>query len=288
MKTEPNDLSRFEFDSQAHDYDARTRVGDEAARMIARCVASLGREALGLSSAPSILEIGAGTGEIGLWLAVEGRYVGIDASKNMLAGFEARLGSVERAPHAELHVADANERWPVREAAVDVVFFSRVLHLLDRRHVEAELARVAGPAGLVVLAGRTQRDRASKGAELRRMLWTALEDRGYSPRRGERRAEHFFEALALRGATRLPGRDAATIEVVRSPRARLEGWRNKGGLGGLDLPVDERARVLDEVEGWAARAWSDLDEPEHSLEVYRVEGAHLPPHGGATSPAADR
>ena len=276
------EISRFEFDTQAEGYDLRTRLGEDAARAVADVVLGLGQEALDVSRPLVVLEVGAGTGEIGAWLARASTYTGFDASSRMLSAFETRLASSETT--ATLRVADANDPWPLADTSAEVVFFSRVLHLLDPRHVEQELRRVAGDDGLVVLAGRTQRDRSSRAAALRRMLWTALEDRGFSPRRGERRASSFFEEMVSRGAIRLPAREAATIEVVRSPLERLRAWRSKGGLGGLDLPRDERARVLDEVEARARQTWSRLDEPERSAEVYVVEGALLSRRNSGSRP----
>jgi ubiquinone/menaquinone biosynthesis C-methylase UbiE len=272
-------MSKFEFDSQAESYDARTQLGAETAHAIATSVGGIGRETLGASGPLTILEVGAGTGEIGIWLAREGEYTGFDVAGKMLEVFTRRLQEPAHAGvRARLHVADASDPWPVDEATIDVVFFSRVLHLLEPTHVVRELQRVAKPTSVVVLAGRTQRDRDSIGAELRRMMWTALEDRGYSPRRGERRVERFFEDLP--SASRIPRREVATLRIARSPRERLDAWRNKGGLGGLDLPADERERVLDEVERWAKEAFSDLDAPETSVESYALEGAVLVPERG--------
>ena len=271
----PSALSRFEFDSQASGYDARTQLGEGAARSIAAAVASLARGELRIARPLAILEVGAGTGEIGTWLAHEGAYTGVDASQGMLLGFKARLQDSGN-PHAELYLADANKTWPAQDASTDLVFFSRVLHLLERDHVEAELHRIQGASGMVVLAGRTVRDQASVGSQLRRLMLTALEDRGYAPRRGERRAARLFDELSERAAVRIPSREVTTLTVRRSARQRLDAWRNKGGLGGLDLPEDERERVLAEVESWASRIWPNLDELETSEESYCVEGVFLP------------
>ncbi len=272
--TASSDVSRFEFDSQARSYDRRTQFGDAAARTIAGAAASLARSELALVGPLVIVEVGAGTGEIGAWLAREGQYTGFDAAREMLQAFEARLGA-SGPVEATLHVCDANTRWPIEDASANLVFFSRVLHLLEQTHVESELRRIHAASGMVVLAGRARRDPDSVGSQLRRLMLTALEDRGYSPRRGERRSAHFFEELYARGAVRLPSREVATIAVVRTARERLDAWKHKGGLGGLDLHADERERVLAEVERWASETWPNLDEPETSYEVYCLEGVRL-------------
>lgn len=144
--------------------------------------------------------------------------------------------------------------------------------MLDPAHVARELERVRGSRGLTVLVGRTQRDRASVGARLRRQLLEALEDRGLSPKRGERGGGPLFDDLGARGR-RIERREVATIVVERSARERLESWRTKGGLAGLDLPAEERDAVLAEVEAWARRRWHDLEAKEASIEAYTLEGA---------------
>lgn len=260
-------LSRFEFDSQAAHYDARTRLGEATARDVAQAVIELAQV-----PSPRLLEIGAGTGEIGAHLCSSSRYVGVDVSAPMLAQLERRVASLPLTRRPELLVADASGRWPVADASVDLVFLSRVFHLLDPAHVAGELERVRGPHGVTVLVGRTQRDHASIGARLRRQLLESLEERGLSPRRGEGRGRRLFDQLAARGR-RIERREVASVVVERSPRERLSAWRAKGGLAGLDLPADERAAILDELEAWAARQWPDLDAREASIEAYVLEGA---------------
>ncbi|MBK8940610.1 MAG: methyltransferase domain-containing protein [Polyangiaceae bacterium] len=262
-----DDVSRFEFDTQAERFDARTRLGEGAAREIASAVL----EVAGVTE-PRLLEVGAGTGEIGEHFCRSCRYVGIDLSAAMLKELERRVSGITAPAAPTLLVADANEPWPVPDGSVDVVFFSRVFHLLDPAHVARELERVRGSRGLTVLVGRTQRDRASVGARLRRQLLEALEDRGLSPKRGERGGGPLFDDLGARGR-RIERREVATIVVERSARERLESWRTKGGLAGLDLPAEERDAVLAEVEAWARRRWHDLEAKEASIEAYTLEGA---------------
>ena len=76
------------FDQQAHAFDSRTGLTDPVAQAVAETVCSLA----GTNQSGQILELGAGTGEIGVHLAARSRgYIGVDESQGMLKQFENRL-----------------------------------------------------------------------------------------------------------------------------------------------------------------------------------------------------
>ena len=77
-----------------------------------------------------LLEIGAGTGEIGFEIArLHGRYVGLDLSLPMLRVFRGHQVGLS-APLA-LIVGDADRTWPITDQSVQAIFGSRSLHLLS-------------------------------------------------------------------------------------------------------------------------------------------------------------
>lgn len=267
---EANDaqVSRFEFETQAARFDDRASMGPEVSTLAADAI--LAR--MQLAPEDVLVEIGAGTGEIGAHLAraVPG-YVGLDASEAMLAIYRRRL-----APHeADLRLADANRPWPFPDASVRGVFLARVLHLLDRTHVLDELARLADPRGLTLLLGRRVRERSAPAARLRRELHHRLEALGHTPRRAERDGTRLVDTLLERGAERIPPEVVARRVLRTSYRIELDAWRTKNGLAGLTLPRDDRETLLDALEAWARREVGDLDTEVEAGETYVLEGAVL-------------
>lgn len=261
-------ISRFDFETQAASFDDRASMGEAVTVAAAEAIL----RHVGPSSSELLVEIGAGTGEIGVQLArrTEG-YVGLDASAAMLEVFARRA-----APSSpRLLVADANARWPFEDGTVRGVFLARVLHLLDRPHVIGELERVAHARGLIVLLGRRVRERSAPAARLRRRLHELLEAMGYVPRRAEKDGTRLVDELLERGATRIEPEVVARRSVRTSYRIEFDAWRNKGGLAGLSLPSHVREEVLGELERWAAGEVSDLEADVEAKESYVLEGASL-------------
>src|SRR5687767_8563480 len=98
------------FAEQGLLFDARAgldpAVGDRVARSVAAHTAG--------SPEDLIVEIGAGTGEIGRdFAALPLTYVGIDLSRPMLTVFQEKVGGM---PVPALIQADGNCPWPVRES----------------------------------------------------------------------------------------------------------------------------------------------------------------------------
>jgi SAM-dependent methyltransferase len=89
-----------------------------------------------------ILDLGCGAGSHMSLLSSGGRVVGLDSSLSLLA----------RAATFGVVVAGAGERLPLRDATVDLVHVSHVLHHAeDHRVVLGEIHRVLRPGGSLVL-----------------------------------------------------------------------------------------------------------------------------------------
>lgn len=259
------------YDRQAERFDERVGFGESVAAAIARAVWEKAR----MPEAAVLVDMGAGTGEIGRHLGrLPWRYVGIDRSARMLAVFRARLGGEERA--CALVAADGDATWPVADGSVNAVFSSRAIHLLDAAHVAAELRRIASPAGLVFVAGRVVRDRRSIQARMRRRLRECLDDAGFSGRRAGQTLERLAALCGERNARIMPANAVAGWTVRRSPAQALASWRDKEGLAGLTVPKPVRAEVLARVREWAAARFGSLTKTEESQERYILCGIHFP------------
>jgi ubiquinone/menaquinone biosynthesis C-methylase UbiE len=102
------------------------------------------------------LDIGTGPGQIVLKLArrlTRWKFVGVDRSPGMIAQAQANLASAGAglAGRVEFQVADGN-RLEFPEKTFDLVMCNSVLHhLAEPQNVLAEMARLAKPAGAILL-----------------------------------------------------------------------------------------------------------------------------------------
>jgi SAM-dependent methyltransferase len=260
------------FDEQAETFGERAGLPATARGAVARAVAELGR----VGPRRGVLDIGAGTGEIGLELSALGApYVGIDSSGRMLDVFRAR--AAERGLSPSLVVADARDPWPVEPGSTAVVFGSRSLHWLQADAVAEQAFRVAAPGGAVLLIGRVVRDPESPRERVRRAMRAALRDAGFEGRSGGRSAGELISACTRLGAVAVPARTVATWTVLRAPGEALSDWSRKSGLAGLSLPEDVKVAVLERARRWTSDTFGNIDAPLESEEHFTLEGAVLVP-----------
>jgi ubiquinone/menaquinone biosynthesis C-methylase UbiE len=256
------------FDSQAATFDDRAGLAPDVARAVADAIV----EIAGAAPDDLVFEIGAGTGEIGLHLLPAVRYLGIDRSAGMLDLFRAKLGT-DRS-RVDLVHADADDRWPVDDDAVTAVFGSRVAHLLDADHLEAELRRVLRPGGSF-LVGRVLRDPESARSRLRQQRQRVLRDHGVQPRQAEKLTEQLVARLAAGGAEVIDTRPVASWAVSTSPEEILTRWATLTSMGGVELDADVRMKILEDLRVWAERELGDLAAVGSSTERYTVGGVRF-------------
>ena len=220
-----------------------------------------------------VLELGAGTGEIGAALAARGRrYIGLDSSLGMLRVFHGRRS------RGLLIQADADRPWPVRAGCARILFSSRAAHLLSEDRLVDEALRVAHPGGAVFVLGRVRREPESVRASLRREMRRLLAGHGIEGRGGEEARKRLVMAFATRGGWRLPTRTAASWPVRERAADSLASWRSKPGLAGTAIPYDLQREVLDRLEAWARQTWGDLETYRDATESYELTAVRLPAH----------
>src|SRR4029450_10614465 len=104
------------FDSQAASFDQRAGLPEQHCQAIAKAVLRLSAAIPG----GLLLEVGAGKGMIGTWLARPPlRYIGVDLSRRMLAAFQRRLAVPSHMTF--LLQADGNHPWPLADGAIRVI-----------------------------------------------------------------------------------------------------------------------------------------------------------------------
>jgi ubiquinone/menaquinone biosynthesis C-methylase UbiE len=257
------------FDAQAAEFDRRVGLPEADCRAIAAAVLDLG----GAGAGDRVIEIGAGTGLIGAWMAshpARVRYLGLDLSRGMLEVFRRRTG----AGPARLVQADGARTWPLADGSTRLVFSSRAIHLLPLAHVVDELFRVGVAGGAACVLGWVERAPESVKARMSREMQRRLRERGFAPRTaGSRR---LMEACRARGAVELPRRVVRRWTVRQTPAASIAQWRSKPGIGGIVLPPGVQEEVLGELEAWARGELGGLSAGRESEEAFVLEGVRLP------------
>jgi ubiquinone/menaquinone biosynthesis C-methylase UbiE len=256
------------FDPQAVQYDARAGLPTAAGAAVARAIV----ETAEAGAADLVVELGAGTGEIGVHLCqLPVRYVGLDYSPAMLEVFRAKL---DEAP-ASLLVADGNARWPLSDDAVAVLFASRVIHLLDAEHVVREALRVCHPAGLVML-GRVQRDRDGLKERLGQRRREILRAAGNAVPHGEQRTRHVVEGFMAAGGESVGRQIVAEWTGTTTAAELIAWWETLPRMGSVAVDAATRAGILDDLREWARAAVGDLERPEAYRERYALDVIRLP------------
>lgn len=268
------------YDNQAHVFEERAGVPEEAAREVAAAIKALA----GIGPEGLVVEIGAGTGVIGQWLApLPGRYLGIDSSQPMLDVFRPRLPADGT---AALRHADANRRWPVESGSASVIFGSRVLHLLDPDHAAGEAFRVAHPDGALLLCGRVAHDRTSPRSRARARLRELLTERGLRPSQTGGRPDRLLALAQERGAEPLPPQVAATWRETLTVNQVIDWWRGKTSLGGVNPPPDTAEEVLASLDAWAIETYGEPAPAVTTHTRYLLEGVRIPPGTAGAGPGA--
>ncbi len=256
------------FDTQALHYDARVGLPPHASAEIARAILAWS----GAGADDLIVELGAGTGEIGAHLArLPVRYLGLDSSARMLDIFRAKAPSLSPA----LIVADCNEAWPLPDGSASVVFASRVIHLLQPDHVVRETLRVCRPGGYLML-GRVQREPGSLKERLQRQRRQLLLEAGIHARQGEKGAREVISRCVLAGCESLGRRVAVEWSGETSAGAIITSWETLSRMGSVEVDPDTHASILAELRDWARGEIGDLERLHPFREQFVIDLARMP------------
>lgn len=262
------------FDDQAKTFETRTGLSESTCQAIVKTVLDLAE----IETNAQVVEVGAGTGQIGRWFATEPvQYLGFDLSQAMLEQFRQHLDqdlSMQR-ENFNLLQGDANQRWPVSDNIANLIFSSRTLHLLNLEHVVHESLRIAQPKGSVVIVGSVQRDKNSVKNQMRKQMQTFLAEKSLRGRQKNKLIGQLIELFTQHGAKVIEPLVASRWKVVSTPRQSLESWRGKANLAGIELDDGIKQNVLDQLEVWANETFGGLDQPIESEETYLLQGVRL-------------
>jgi ubiquinone/menaquinone biosynthesis C-methylase UbiE len=253
------------YDAVAPAFDRHRRVPDAVLEAIRAAILN----ALGQVFHPRLLDIGAGTGRIGLpFVAAGDDYVGLDLSLGMLRQFADRAR--QRGRRLSHLVQADGQHLPFRDAAFDAVMLIQLFGgLRGWRQLLGETRRVLTTAGLVFV-GRLVSPECGLDAQMKQRLAFILSELGArSETRNTREdALRWLEAEAHRTDRII----AAAWDVERTPRGFLNRHQTGAYFSALPEPVKKNASRR--LSTWAEATFGSLDRvvPErHSFEL-RVFG----------------
>lgn len=262
------------FDGQAREFDDHAGLEPLAGQAIVRSVL----QRAGIVSDDIILDVGAGTGALGVHFAAQGcRYVGLDFSRRMLDVFQQKLASCP--DHAMLLQGDVERPWSIRDGTVALVFASRVVHHLNVGHFVDEAFRVCRPGGYLLL-GRVRRRPDSLPSRLQGKKRALLAEHSLGAPAVGQAVRQVVDECAARGATVLNEIPAAQWTRTVTPRQLLTAWEGKPRLesraGAGTLDGGTRAAVIEALQAWASIEFGNLDRQQEFDEEYALEGVRLP------------
>jgi len=261
----------MKFDKQADIYDKRTGLGQLTAQKIAQALNQMIQPYLdGL-----LLEIGAGTGEIGYFLQdMPIEYVGIDLSEGMLDIYRKRFANSKKQPR--LIQTDGNKRWPLENDSVSVFFSSRAMHQLEQDHVLNELQRLTHPNASVLILGNVKRNKNSVKTIMRKEMHKVMHELGMTEKSGQSNRKLLFEAIENLGGEKLPSVIASRWQVSHAPIESINSWKSVDGIAGQAVEEKVKAQILDTLTLNIQDKFTDLNQALEAEETYELNAIKLP------------
>jgi ubiquinone/menaquinone biosynthesis C-methylase UbiE len=227
------------------------------------------------SEEPHIIEIGSGTGRIGMPLIARGfRFTGLDVDPDMLTVFRNKYGGISR--KVSLVEADAQDL-PFDDHYFDAAVAVHIWHLIPNlEKALAEAVRVVKPGGFL-FEGWEAPTLESEELLLRDIWIDALGKRGVDVKRvGQRVAlETSAQFLHARG---LESQEAivATWDVHQSPTDVIEALQDGVYSFTKNIPIDQRYAAARDVREFLSTHYTDLEAPVRVPWSFRLRTTRLP------------
>ncbi|MEZ4819853.1 MAG: methyltransferase domain-containing protein [Bdellovibrionota bacterium] len=168
---------------------------------------------------------------------------------------------------------DAKYNLPFPDQSKDVVFGSRVFHLLDPVHVVHETLRVLTPTIGTFVMGKVKRDKQSPKDRFRTKMRELLIEYGAQPRPSEKRRAGILDQLEKAGMHTLATQTIYSWETTHRPIDSISNWAQKDTMGGIVPPQAVKEKVLTSLRQWALDVYGDLDKDVPTQEHYILEMA---------------
>jgi ubiquinone/menaquinone biosynthesis C-methylase UbiE len=212
------------------------------------------------SEEPHIIEIGSGTGRIGMPLIARGfRFTGLDSDPDMLTVFRNKYGGISR--KVSLVEADAQDL-PFDDHHFDAAVAVHIWHLIPNlEKALSEAVRVVKPGGFL-FEGWEAPTSESEELLLRDVWIEALIKRGVQFNRAGQRVslEQSAQFLHARG---LESQEAivATWDVHQSPTDVIEALQDGVYSFTKNIPIEQRYAAARDVREFLSTHYTDLEAP---------------------------
>jgi ubiquinone/menaquinone biosynthesis C-methylase UbiE len=258
----------------AHAYDRSQYHPPEVSGKIASAITEL-FERQKNSEEPHILEIGTGTGRIGMPIIARGfRFTGVDNDPDMMAVFRAKYGGISR--KVSLVEADAQDL-PFDSATFDAAVAVHVWDLIPNlEKALSEAVRVVKPGGFL-FEGWEAPTSESEELLLRDVWMEALLRHGVKDVRvGQRVAlEQSAQFLQARGCESQET-IVATWNVHQSPMDVLEALQDGVYSFTKGVPIEHRYAAARDVREFLSTHYTDLEAPISVPWSFRLRVTRLP------------
>ena len=232
------------YDQQASVFDQRVGLSLPRCKQVVATIEQL----CGFNQQATLIEMGCGTGELGLLLAAHfKRYVGIDFSLAMLKQYKSR----DQTDSIPLIQADGNATWPVANQQADIIFSSRAIHWIDPMHTVNEIYRIANNKHALLIIGRVERARDSWESQLRKQCHQLLKQHHLTPLDGGQHLTKLCERFRDKNAEIQSPQVVYQWQQERSYQQSLHDWVMKTGLAGTTPSAAIKQKILTKLEAWA-------------------------------------
>ena len=258
----------------AHAYDRSQYHPPEVSGKIATAVTEL-FERQKNTEEPHILEIGTGTGRIGMPIIARGfRFTGVDNDPDMMTVFRAKYGGISR--KVSLIEADAQDL-PFEDHNFDAALAVHVWDLLPNLgKALSEALRVIKPGGFL-FEGWEAPTLESEELLLRDVWTDALVRHGVMTKRtGQRVAlEQSAQFLQSRG---LASQESivASWDVHKSPMDVIEALQDGVYSFTKGVPIEHRYAAARDVREFLSTHYTDLEAPVSTPWSFRLRVTRLP------------
>jgi ubiquinone/menaquinone biosynthesis C-methylase UbiE len=205
-----------------------------------------------------VLEIGVGTGRIGMPVVARGvQLTGVDTDPEMMSAFKSKYAGVSK--RVTLVQADAQDL-PFNDASFHGVIAVHVWHLIpDLTRALDEAVRVLKPNGFL-FEGWDSPAASSPEMEIQDAWCKALEDMGHPVQRGGHRAALKTSAayLAARGLEAVE-RAIASWEVSHTPLEVVEALEDGLYSFTKNIPTELRFKAGRAIKPWLHQKYADLE-----------------------------
>jgi ubiquinone/menaquinone biosynthesis C-methylase UbiE len=258
----------------AHAYDRNKYHPPEVSGKIASAITD-SFERQKNSEEPHVLEVGTGTGRIGMPIIARGfRFTGVDNDPDMMTVFRAKYGGISR--KVSLVEADAQDL-PFDDHKFDAAVAVHVWHLIpDLGKALSEVVRVVKPGGFL-FEGWEAPTSESEELLLRDIWIDALGKHGVDVKRvGQRVAlEKSAQFLHDRGLQTTEA-IVATWDVHQSPTDVIEALQNGVYSFTKNIPTEQRYAAARDVREFFSTHYTDLEAPIRVPWSFRLRTTRLP------------